>query len=162
VERYLVFPVRCRHCDAPASFRFLPTDRGEVVGVYYCPDGFVSRAIHFSLEPDLEWFYDFLSGQVGRDAVERRDLRVATRHGWELGRGATDDLARISLRADNPVIREVYWTRYPKSDAERSRGIFLCSDPEHDKGCEKLFMQEITSKIRLCPECRLPLRLTCL
>jgi len=154
VERYLVFDVRCRgHCDAPASFRFLSTEEG-VVGAYCCPDGFVSRVIYFSIEPDLDWFYALLSRQLGSGMVQRRDLRVATRHGWELGEDAVDEFEGLAREGKRPVVKEVYWIRYPRTDVERSGGVFLCSDPESDRGCGRLFVQEVASKAKICPQCR--------
>ena len=104
--------------------------------------------IYFSLEPDLNWFYTFLSDQLGREVVERRDLRLATRHDWELDKQAE----KLTFKLLKPM-REVYWTRYPKTDVERSKGVFLCSDPGQGRGCGKLFIQEVTSKGRLCPQC---------
>jgi len=155
VERHLDFNVTCRgHCAAPASLRLLPIERDEVVGAYCCPGGFVSRVVYFSLTPDLEWFYVFLSGQLGSEMVERRDLRTATRHGWELGEEAAKEFERLAREWRKPVVKEVYWTRYPRTEAEKSRGVFLCSDPEHGRGCGRLFVQEVMSKVKLCPRCR--------
>jgi len=51
-----------------------------------------------------------------------------------------------------PLIREVYWVHNPKNDAEKIRGVFLCSDPEQGRGFGRLFVQEVTSKNRLCPK----------
>ena len=124
------------------------------MGAYLCSGGFVSRVMYFSLEPNLGWFYSFLSGQIGRGMVKRRDLRVATRHGWELGEEAAVELGELASQWRKPAVAEVYWTYYPKTDAEKSKGIFLCSKPEHGSGCGKLFAQEVTSKNRLCPRCR--------
>ena len=155
VERYMVYKVQCRgHCEATTSFRLLNVENNRVVGAYCCPSGFVSRVIYFGAEPDTNFFHSFLSNQLGNEIVQRRDLRLATRYGWELGEGAEKELKELSYEWRRPMIEEVYWIRYPKSDAEKSRGIFLCQDPDSGKGCGKLFIQEITSKMRLCSSCR--------
>jgi len=155
VERHLVFDVPCRgHCNAPASFRFLSIEENEVVVAYCCPEGFVSRVICFSVEGDLDWFYTFLSSQLGSGIVQRRDLRVATRHGWELGEEAAKEFEKLAREWQRPMVKEVYWTRYPRTDEDKGKGVFLCSDPERGKGCGRLFVQEITSKARLCSQCR--------
>jgi hypothetical protein len=155
VEKYLVYNVQCRgHCEATASFRLLNTEHNRVVGAYCCPSGFASRVVYFGAGPDTNWFYSYLTDQLGKEIVQRRDLRVATRYGWELGEGAEKELKEPTHGRRRPVIGEIYWTRYPKSDAEKNRGIFLCQDPDSGKGCGKLFIQEITSKTRLCSSCR--------
>jgi hypothetical protein len=155
VERHLVFDVTCRgHCSRPASFKSLSEEQGKVVGAYLCPEGFVSRVVYFGLTPDLEWFHRFLSGQLGGEMVQRRDLRVASRHGWELGEGAAEEFGRLAREGQRPVVKEVYWTRYPRTDADKRRGVFLCSDPKRGRGCGRLFVQEVTSKAKLCPQCR--------
>lgn len=152
VEKYLTFKGRCRrHCDGPSSFVDLGVNSDKVVGAYACPDGYVSRVVYFSVNPDIDWFRGFLYSQVGEGVLKERDLRIATRHGWELGEDALAEMKRISLRG---VVREVYWTVYPQTEAEGRRGIFLCSGPEEGKGCGRLFVQDIKSKDRLCPRCR--------
>jgi hypothetical protein len=135
VEKYLRFKGRCRrHCNEPTSFRELLSDSDNVVGAYVCPDGYVSRVIYFSVNPDIDWFKEFLIAQVGEEMVNDRDLRPATRHGWELGNEAL-----IEIGAVNPCgkLQEIYWTIYPKTDKEKSRGIFLHSERH------KLFVQDL-------------------
>ncbi len=153
VQRHLVFKVECRrHCDRPADYRVLSATPDEVVGGYICPDGFVSRVVYFSLKPNLDWFYTFLSDQLGKELVENRDLRTATRHGWELDENAAAELACLTSQ-EVPLIKEVYWVYHPKDDVEKTRGVFICSDPSQERGCGRLFLQEITSENRLCPRC---------
>jgi thiol-disulfide isomerase/thioredoxin len=154
VEKHLVFKVECRqHCGKPADFRVLLTEQNGIVGIYNCPSGFVSRIVYFSLSPNINWFYAFLSGQLGKKMVEKRDLRTATRYGWELDEDGARELADLTSKLQTHVIREVYWVHHPRNDAEKSRGVFLCSDPEHGRGCGRLFVQEVTSKNMLCPKC---------
>ncbi len=154
IKRHLVFKVECRrHCEEPADFRVLQTEKNGVVGVYSCPGGFASRVVYYSLEPNLDWFYTFLSGELGNKTVKKRDLRTATRYGWELDEQASSELADLTSPRP-PVIREVYWVHHPSNDAEKSTGIFVCSDPKQGIGCGRLFIQEVTSKNRLCPTCK--------
>ena len=152
VNKNIRFNGRCRiHCDKITSLVELWSDSNIFAGAYVCPSGYASRLLCFNREPDIEWFKNFLTNQVGEEMVKDRDLRVATRYGWDL----EGDLA-IEIRSLSPsgVINVVYWTMYPKSEEERRRGVFLCSDPQTGKGCNRLFVQELTSTNRLCPQCK--------
>ena len=154
VQRHLVFNVECRrHCDKPADYKVLSTTPDGAVGGYICPDGFVSRVVYFSPKPNLDWFYTFLSDQLGKELVEQRDIRIATRHGWELDEEAASELACLTSTLQTPLIKEVYWVYHPKNDVEKIRGVFICSDPRQGRGCGRLFVQEVTSKNRLCAKC---------
>jgi hypothetical protein len=151
VKEYLVFKGQCRrHCNQPSSFVELQHDSDGVVGAYVCPDGYVSRIVFFSVYPDVEWFRKFIRDQVGGKVFRDSDIRTATRHGWELGDEALAEIREISPTS---TIREVYWIVYPKSEAEKAQGVFLCSELKKGKGCGKLFVQHIDSKDKLCPEC---------
>jgi hypothetical protein len=151
VDNYLSFKGRCRrHCDKSTSSVELWSDATNIVKAYVCPEGYVSRVIYFSRDPDIAWFKDFLSTQIGAGLVNDRDIRPATRHGWELSDNA---LRKISDISSTGVVKEVYWTTYPKSEKEKKRGIFLCSDPKKGKGCKNLFVQEVTSTEKLCSTC---------
>ena len=125
----------------------------RVVGGYICPGGSVSRVVYFSLEPDLNWFYTFLSGQLGKELVEQRDLRTATRHGWELDEDAAAEFACLTPTLPIHLIKEVYWVHHPKDDVEKTKGVFLCSDQRQGRGCGRLFVQEIASGNKLCSMC---------
>lgn len=152
VNRYLNFEARCRrHCDKFTSLNELWSDSNNMVGAYVCPDGYVSRVIYFSIDPDINWFKKFLTTQVGEEIFTERDLRLATRHGWELESDASTEISNMSPTG---VVKEVYWTTYPKTNEERRRGVFLCLDPQKGKGCKRLFVQEVHSSNRLCPKCR--------
>jgi len=152
VDKYLSFKGRCRrHCDKSTSSVELWSDAMNIVKAYVCPEGYVSRVIYFSRDPDIAWFKDFLSTQIGAGLVNDRDIRPATRHGWELSDNA---LRKNSDISSTGVVKEVYWTTYPKTDKERKLGIFLCSDPQKGKGCKKLFVQEVNSTEKLCSKCR--------
>jgi len=152
VRKHLTFTGKCYgHCDKSTAMKVLSKDSDHVLGAYICPDGVASHVVYFSLKPDLAWFEKLLSDQVGRENVESRDIRLATRHGWELGRGARDELeAQLACQSS---IKEVYWRRYPKTDEQKQMNVSLCVGNESDAGCLKLFMQPKGSNQRLCPTC---------
>jgi predicted Zn-ribbon and HTH transcriptional regulator len=152
VETSLSFKGRCRrHCDSPTSLVPVWSDAENLVGAYVCPSAYVSRVIYFSVKPDIDRFRGFLTTQVGEEIVNDRDIRPATRHGWELRNDAVAEICEVS---PNSRVQEIYWTIYPRTEIAKRRGIFLCSGPEDDRGCHKLFIQDITSTNTLCPKCR--------
>ena len=152
VEVYLTFEGQCyRHCDSPSSFIDLRSDSDNVIGAYVCPGGYVSRVVYFSVHPDVKQFKSFLISQVGEEIVTDRDIRPATRHGWELG---SDAMAEIGEVSPTGVIKEIYWTVYAKTEDERRRGVFVCSHPGKGIGCNRLFVQDKKSRNRLCPKCK--------
>ncbi|MDQ1279087.1 MAG: hypothetical protein QG670_347 [Thermoproteota archaeon] len=151
VKEHLVFEGSCRrHCTQPTSFVGLQHDADRVVGVYICPDNYVSKVVCFSTNIEIEWFRKFIRSQVKGNIFRDRDVRIATRHGWELG-----DEAYLELREVNPTctVVEAYWIVYPQTEAEKTQGVFLCSNPEKEKGCGKLFIQKIDTKNKLCQDC---------
>jgi hypothetical protein len=153
VEKYLTFQGQCyRHCDNPSSLVHLRSDSKNVIGAYACPSGYVSRVVYFSVHPDIKLLKAFLHSQVGEEIVTDRDIRPATRHGWELGSDAQAEIGKVSPTG---VIKEVYWTVYPKTEDEGKRGIFLCSYSKQGKRCNRLFVQEKKSRNRQCPKCKL-------
>jgi hypothetical protein len=123
----------------------------NVIGAYVCPGGYVSRVVYFSVNTDVTQFKSFLYSQVGEKIVADRDIRPATRHGWELGSDAMAEMGEVSTTG---TIKEVYWTLYPKTDNEKNRGVFVCSHSEKGKGCNRLFVQDKKSTNRLCPNCK--------
>jgi hypothetical protein len=152
IYKNMRFNGRCRiHCDKITSLVELWSDSKFFVGAYVCPNGYASRLLCFSREPDIKWFKKFLTNQIGEDMVKDRDLRVATRHGWELEGDLATEIGSLSPTG---VINVVYWTTYPQTEEEQRRGVFLCSDPQTGNGCKRLFVQEITSTNRLCPKCK--------
>jgi hypothetical protein len=152
VEKYLTFQGRCyRHCDRPSSFVDLRSDLNNVIRAYVCPDGYVSRVVYFSVYPDVKQLRSFLHSQVGEEIVADRDIRPATRHGWELG---SDVMVEIGELSPTGTVKEVYWTVYPKTEDEKNRGIFICSHLEKGRGCSRLFVQDKGSRNRLCPKCK--------
>ncbi|HKW05532.1 MAG TPA: hypothetical protein VJN71_09565 [Nitrososphaerales archaeon] len=150
--RYLIAEgVACgRHCKEPVRFVTLFEDIDSLVGAYVCPEEYVSRAVYFASNPNPEWFFDFLVQQATAKRVRERDIRVATRHGWELGRDAEVEMQNVSPRG----IKEYYWTFYAKNDSDKSSGTFLC--PKEKGGCGRIFTQSLKAKSMLCPACSNP------
>lgn len=152
VEKHLSFTGKCfRHCDKPTSMKVISQDSNHVLGAYVCPDGLVSQVVYFSAKPDLKWFNKTISDQV-RTNFTTNDVRLATRHGWELGGDSQETLKR-HLRS-KPSITEVYWTRYARTEAQKQVAISLCLGDRTRPGCMKLFAHEISSVEKFCPACR--------
>ena len=151
VETSLTFSSQCRrHCTQPTTLIELWSKTTKIIIAYVCPDRYVSRVIAFSLEPSTTWFRNFLSSQGIDEILNARDLRLASRHGWELEPDIVHTLKHISPTG---VIYEIYWTIYPKTDEDRQLGLFLCSNHEQNNGCKRLFVQNIHSPRRCCPQC---------
>jgi hypothetical protein len=132
--------------------KILSQSSNSLVGAYVCADGFVSQVVYFSTQPDQEWFRNFLREQVGNENVIDRDIRIASRHGWELGQGA-EEAFRSSL-GEGEVMRETYWTRYPRTEEEKQQAVSLCLGDVEKSGCMKLFMHNRNTIERLCPSCK--------
>jgi hypothetical protein len=145
VNQYLIVKeAKCnRHCQNAVKFVALKADQPGIVGGYVCPGNYVSRVVYFSPDPDREWFEKFLKDQVG-ERVRSRDIRTATRHGWELGGKAEEEIKKIP----NEKITQVYWTSYPASDEEKTSGAFRCEN------CGRLFVKNFADENRLCADCR--------
>ena len=154
VQKHLSFEVQCRgHCESPSNMILLAAEKDKVIGAYCCPNGYVSRIVYFGFGDNTAQFHAFLSSQLGSKTVTVKDLRVASRHGWELGEGASADFEELAQQHQSPL-RQLYWVRYPKSEEEKAKGVFLCSDPTSRGGCGRLFTQMLTDHARLCPNCR--------
>ena len=153
VLKYLNFTGKCyRHCDKPTAMTVVSQNSTSLVGAYLCPEGFVSQVVYFRTQPDPEWFEHSLREQIGQENVNHRDLRVASRHGWELGGDAQEILdSRLGEGAD---VTEIYWTRYPKTEEQKQQAVSLCVRDGSKVGCMKLFMHDRNSVERLCPSCR--------
>jgi hypothetical protein len=145
VDHYLVVSdAKCyRHCQEPVKFVPIFIGDASVAGAYICPSYCISRVVYFANHPDRQWFETFLSSQVG-SMLRSRDIRVATRHGWELGSNAEVDVLGISDTGD---LKQYYWTFYPKTDAEKIMGAFICSN------CGNLFTKNFSDESTLCPKC---------
>ena len=136
--------------------KVLSQSSDSLVGAYVCPDGFVSQVVYFSTNADREWFHNMLREQVGDEAVNERDIRVATRHGWELGEGA--EHAFKSSFGGGGVMQETYWTRYPQTDEQKQQAVSLCVGDGTKAGCMRLFVHNRNTMERLCPSCKVKSR----
>jgi hypothetical protein len=130
-----------RHCSKPTRFHSFFEETDRIVGAYVCPDNFVSRIVYFSTAPDRGWFENFLREELeGGSRIRPNDVRVATRHGFELGREAE----AVSSQLLPNGLTEYYWSFYPHGDEEKANGNFLCEK------CLKLFVKPISSPERVC------------
>jgi len=153
VEEHLSFTGKCfRHCGKPTSMKIMSQDSTRVLGAYTCPDGIVSQVVYFSLKPDLKWFNRTVSRQVGTKNFKTSDVRIATRHGWELGGNAQESLK--AKLGSNPSLTEVYWTRYARTEAQKRIAISLCMGDGSRPGCLKLFAHQSGKVEKSCPACR--------
>ena len=132
--------------------RLMVEDSARILGAYVCPDGFVSQVVYFTQKPDLKWFTDKITSEVGQENFTSNDVRVASRHGWELGGNARETLE--AKAGTNSEITEVYWTRYPRTDAEKQIAISLCIGDPSKSGCLKLFAHDRNIVERFCAACR--------
>ena len=153
IDRHLTFTGKCfHHCEKPTTMRIIKDSDEKIVAAYTCPDGFVSQVVYFARsKPDLEWFRNLLSEQVGKRNVSKRDIRIASRYGWELGEQARQELE--SQLGPKGKITEVYWTRYPKTEQQKKIAISLCIGDSNDPGCMKLFAHSRRSKPVRCTVC---------
>lgn len=145
VDRYLIVrEAKCyRHCQEPAYFVRLKADKSGIIGGYFCPGNYTSRVVYFSMdEPDREWFEKFLKAQAP-ELVRSRDIRSATRHGWELGGKAESEILKIS----SDGIKQLYWTFYPATDVEKTTGAFRCEN------CGNLFVKRFSDDPKICQDC---------
>ncbi len=153
-RKYLIYDgVKCgRHCERSVRFVELPIKHSgddEIAGAYVDPGDYVSRVVYFSLSPDHQWFRGFLREQLG-ERLKDKDLRFATRHGWELGREAEAEAQALLAKGNAKGITEYYWTFYPRSEEEKKRGTYFCS--KEKGGCGKrLFVSDDPNS--LCESC---------
>jgi hypothetical protein len=127
----------------------LKEEKSSLVGGYVCPGNYVSRVVYFSDHPDAMWFEKFLSDQLRSSWVRHRDFRYATRHGWELGGKAEEEITSV---AHAKSLREYYWTFYARNDDDKKMGTFFCS--KDAGGCGSLFTKALSDQTKLCPSCR--------
>ncbi|HLN50473.1 MAG: hypothetical protein ACLQD9_08145 [Thermoplasmata archaeon] len=121
-----------RHCDKPLRIRRLRSRLPGFWSVRACPSGVVSVTDY------VEWTRRDPTVGVGiqlrrwtfpSTLVRSRDLRLATRHGPELGRAAERLLA--SARPARGV-RVVYWRVYPfRAKNGTERRLFVCFRRTH-------------------------------
>ena len=123
-----------RHCERRAFGHPLTSSLPGRWTVYACPSRVVSLVAY------VEWtnrnptarVRAFLRRRtVPSSLVRLRDLRLATRHGPELGEAAERLLAD---RRPKRKIRVVYWRVYPFTAADGSeRRLFICRGKRHER-----------------------------
>ena len=143
VEKILNGPLKCYgHCDKQGVLKFLPVIN-RTVACFICPSGYVSRVSTYGKDFDLTWFKGFLTEAVKEiGEVTNQDIRVATRHPWDLG---------IPEETGDVVLRQAYWTQNygrTKSTDPNRIALFLCTK------CSSLYHQPLTSQETLCMNCR--------
>jgi hypothetical protein len=141
-----------RHCDRPVRAHRIPSPLPGILEVFACPTGVVSVTSYAewsNLDPTSRVSAQLRSRTVPPALLKRRDLRLATRHGPELGRSAERLLAR-SYPA-RPV-RVVYWRLYPfrgRDGAERR--LFVCR--RHGTRAPVFFASRAKGNGGDCPAC---------
>ena len=124
---------RCfRHCDRPAVGRVMSSPLPGRWSVYACPSGVVSVTSYaeWSNRDPTPQALSFLRRRtVPPSLVRPRDLRLATRHGPELGRAAERAMAS---RRPSTDVRVVYWRVYPFPARDgREQRLFVCRRKLH-------------------------------
>ena len=141
-----------RHCDQPIRIRRVTSRLPGVLFVRACPTGLVSLTVY------LEWTRRDPSRSLQsvlerwaspRTLVRWRDLRLATRHGPELGPTAERFLASMHPAR---AVRAVYWRVYPSRAADGAeRRLFVCTRRSHSSPV--FFAASPQSKCWDCPAC---------
>lgn len=144
---------RCyRHCKKPVSAWTLATSLPGLWQVYACPGGAVSVTsyAHWSPVDPTPAVRAYLRRHTWPGSlVTLRDLRVATRHGPELGRSVERFLARGRPRR---AVRVVYWRVYPfRARNGSEQRLFVCQ--RHGRSRPVFFPSLATSDRWDCPVC---------
>lgn len=130
-----------RHCSEAASLRFLQ-DEKFLIGAYVCPSGYVSRLVMYGEggESNPSYLKEIVKKHgSGLIDIQDADIRVATRHPWDLG-----------AQGGVNLLKETYWTqsyRRSKSEDPKRISLFLCSH------CSRLFTGPLDSAGPVCAEC---------
>jgi hypothetical protein len=149
VGQYLVSKdARChRHCGEAARFLLLSESAG-LIGAYVCPKWAVSRVVYFTDKPEPGVFKKYLADQLGEGFIKDRDVRGATRHGWELGGRAEEEIKEIAELG----IVQYYWAFSPRTENAKQFGLFIC--PRERGGCGKMHVRLKVYDSILCQSCR--------
>lgn len=141
-----------RHCDRPAPGRPLRSPLPGTWTVYACPSGVVSVTSYAewtNRDPTPRVLSYLRRRTVPSSLVRAKDLRLATRHGPELGRAAERVLTAATPKRR---VRVVYWRVYPRKTADGSeRRLFVCRRPRH--ALPVFFEGAADAKRSECPVC---------
>jgi len=141
-----------RHCDGPIRIRRFSSALPGTWQVRACPSGVVSVTIYTEWtrrDPTAAVKKTLRRWTVPPSLVRSWDLRIATRHGPELGRAA----ARTLAAAKPPRgVRVVYWRVYPFRGRDRTeRRLYVCFRRTHPTPV--FFASPPTATSSNCPEC---------
>ncbi|MGI0071869.1 MAG: hypothetical protein ACRECT_07405 [Thermoplasmata archaeon] len=140
-----------RHCDRPVSTRRLPSRLPGIWSVRACPAGVVSVTSYVEWarrDPTPTVRATLRRWTLPPSLVHRWDLRLATRHGPELGRAAERRLGQVR---PSRGIRVVYWRVYPfRARDGTARRLFVCRRSHPDP---VFFAAGPTSSSAECPIC---------
>ncbi|MGA8276094.1 MAG: hypothetical protein WB852_07375 [Thermoplasmata archaeon] len=142
-----------RHCDRPLRGRTASIRAPGWLCVYACPGGAVSVVTYteWAAADPTPTLMRFARGHTSPPSLVRRwDLRLARRHGPELGLAAERFLARA--QPPHPVWT-VYWRLYPfkRKDGSVHR-LFACF--RHGRGSVRFFVAPGDARSPPCPLCR--------
>ena len=142
-ENYLLVDLaKCMRCQKAAKATPIQKTDESLTVAYVCPDSHVSRVVYFAANPDVKWFENFLRNQLG-DRVRSKDVRKATRYGWEFAGNAEKEILNN--------VTQFYWTFYARNEDEKKYSTILCA--KERGGCGKLFTQSTAEKSILCHAC---------
>lgn len=141
-----------RHCDRPIRTRRLRSALPGVWTVRACPSGVVSVTAYAewtSRDPTEAARRALRRWTVPPTLVRRWDLRLATRHGPELGAEAERFLASVRPRRG---LRVVYWRVYPFRGRDGGeRRLFVCFRRGHP--APRFFAAPPAGAPPRCPAC---------
>jgi hypothetical protein len=141
-----------RHCDCPTKDRRVRSPLPGTWHVRACPSGVVSVTLYAEWtrrDPTRAVQNALRRWTVPPSLVRARDLRLATRHGPELGRAAERWLAAVRPARG---VRVVYWRVYPFRARDGSeRRLFVCFRRAHREPV--FFVSSPTAKSWGCPVC---------
>lgn len=143
---------RCyRHCDRPIETRRLASRLPGTWQVRACPSGVVSVTVYAEWtrrDPTAAVRTELGRWTIPSSLVRTRDLRLATRHGPELGRTAERFLAASRPKRG---VRVVYWRVYPFRGRDgKERRLFVCRRRAHRT---PVFYVASPSSPTRCPVC---------
>jgi len=141
-----------RHCDRPLRIRRFASRLPGTWQVRACPSGVVSVTVYTEWtrrDPTASARTELKRRTVPPSLVTSWDLRLATRHGPELGRSAERFLARARPRRG---VRVVYWRVYPFRGRDgKERRLFVCFRRGHPSPV--FYAAAPDSEANRCPVC---------
>jgi len=140
-----------RHCDRPSRGTEIKSGLPGLWQVLACPSGVVSVVSYTELgrtDPSRRVESALRRWSSPASLVRRRDLRLATRHGPELGPRAERWLAAAP---PGQRVRVVYWRVYPSKGADGvDRRLGVCQQRHR---APVFFLGSPGSEDWVCPKC---------